>query len=462
MTFTVTHPYASTFANGASIINLTAGAYYAIGTAWGYAGRQMAEVHREALVQAMNAGGTTDAENVLGESLSVVWWNFSGQNSAGTELINQFSSCFNTFHHNIGVIGFFPSSRFTPGNDLLVNFFYNSWTTNALTTAGNVNASSAHVSLLWHILEAAVVTQTPGVGCASAPSVINSANGGYCTAVIAGTVHVGDVLNIYVHDSRLSTNPTQVSYTVISGDTTTTIATKLATAINGNAALAAIGVTATSSTNTLRIQTYSYNNTTFTESVSGSETITLTAFQGTPIYIANNSNWTSVVKPALTTAGYTSTELAAIAKSVSNYATATITGSVAIGDVLKITVTDSALTTNPTTVSYTTISGDTTTSIATKLATAINANSVLSAAGITATSSTNVLTLLSLTGNATFYNQSVTTGAESIFLPNLAFASITGNVASGGGDVLNIFVHDAGLSTNPTQISYHHGGGRHC
>ena len=242
---------------------------------------------------------------------------------------------------------------------------------------------------------------------------------------------------------------------MISGDTTTTIATKLATAINGNAALAAIGVTATSSTNTLRIQTYSYNNTTFTESVSGSETITLTAFQGTPIYIANNANWTSVVKPALTTAGYTSTELAAIAKSVSSYATATITGSVAIGDVLKITVTDSALTTNPTTVSYTTISGDTTTSIATKLATAINANSVLSAAGITATSSTNVLTLLSLTGNATFYNQSVTTGAESIFLPNLAFASIAGNVASGGGDVLNIFVHDAGLSTNPTQVSYH-------
>jgi RHS repeat-associated protein len=455
ITFTVVHPYASDFADGPDTLTVTAGAYYAIGTAWGYAGRQMAEIHRLALVQAMNAGDATDAENVLGESLSIPWWNFSGENTSGTEMINGFSNCCNIFHQNIGMIGFFSDAVFEDANYLLMNFFFNLWSTSALTTTANASASSAHVSLLWHLLEAAVITQTPGVGCASTPSVINAANGGSATATITGTVHVADVLNIFVHDSRLASNPTQVSYTTVSGNTTTSIATGLAAAINGSPALAAIGVSATSATDVVTIQSFSYNNTSFTESVTtGSETITLVSFPGTIIYGANKENWIAVVKPALTAAGYPTATLESIASAVADGTSATISGTVAAGDVLNIFVYDPGLAINPTEISYTTVSADTTTSIATQLAAAINGSSSLAAIGVTASSSANVLYLLSLSVNTTAYSQSVTHGSETITLPNFSFATINGTVSIGGGDVLNIFVHDPALAVNPTEVSY--------
>lgn len=452
LTFTITHPYATSFANGPATVNLTAGAYYALGTAWGYAGRQMADIHRVALTQSLNAGAATDAENVIGESLSITWWNFSGQNSSGTEIINQLSNSFSTFHHNIGVVAFYPSTVFSPGNSITVNFFANYWVTNTLSPTSQTNAASAHVGLLWHMLEAAVFAQTPGVPTASSPTVITSANGGSCSATIGGTPAAGNVVNIFVQDSRLSTNPTQVSYTVIAGDTTTTIATKLANLINGMTNLAAIGVTATSATNILRIGSYSYNNTTFTESTTGAVTVSLSSAPGTVIYSLNKTNW-STINPLLDSRYPPSM----VGTQVASYNTATITGPVSSGggDVLNIYVYDSGLTTNPALISYRTAAGDTTTNIATNLAAIINTpSSPLATLGITATSSGNVLTLSSLSPNITTYTQSVTSGSETIALTNFAFAAISGPVSSSGGDVLNIFVTNSALTTNPTQITY--------
>jgi len=306
MYFTVIHPYPTDFADETSSIPIAAGGWYAVGSGWGYASRQLAELHRQTLLQ--NISGSATAEAVLGESLSIVWFNFIGQMSSGADIVNRFSSTFTTFHHQIGVI--------LQGTDaILVNFYDNSWNTTSLTETANATAASQHVSLLWHMLEAAVVNQAVGVACASTPSVIAAANlagtkiynatinnwvstvkpallsGGYTTtevtqieqafiagmesATITGTVAIGNVLSIFVHDSALATNPTQISYTTISGDTTTKIATGLKNAINANSALAAIGVTATSATNVVTIESLSLNNTTYSESVSGAEVITL-------------------------------------------------------------------------------------------------------------------------------------------------------------------------------------------
>lgn len=72
---------------------------------------------------------------------------------------------------------------------------------------------------------------------------------------------------------------------------------------------------------------------------------------------------------------------------------ATITGNLTVGDVLQLTATSSALSGSPITVNYTAKAGDTTTTMATGLAAAVNANTVLPAAGVFASAATNAVTL---------------------------------------------------------------------
>lgn len=69
-------------------------------------------------------------------------------------------------------------------------------------------------------------------------------------------------------------------------------------------------------------------------------------------------------------------------------ATETIGGAITVGDVVSLTFSGSALSTSPQTVSRTVAAGDTISTIGAALVAAINANSVLSAAGITAAANT--------------------------------------------------------------------------
>ena len=105
--------------------------------------------------------------------------------------------------------------------------------------------------------------------------------------------------------------------------------------------------------------------------------------------------------------------------------TATITGTVAIGDVLKLTLTSSALTGSPISVTYTTTAA-TLANAAAGLAAAINANAVLAANYITATSAAGVVTITTPASlsPAVTYSSTVTTGSETITL-----ASATGVTA---------------------------------
>jgi hypothetical protein len=97
--------------------------------------------------------------------------------------------------------------------------------------------------------------------------------------------------------------------------------------------------------------------------------------------------------------------------------TATITGSVAAGDIINLVFTGTGITGSPVTVSYTALLADTTTSVAVGLAAAINANAALSTVGISATNTTNVVNVAGMGGNTNGQvriTSSVSPGSETV------------------------------------------------
>ena len=119
---------------------------------------------------------------------------------------------------------------------------------------------------------------------------------GVQTALVGGTVTAGNVLTITVYDAGLTGGQQSVSYTVVSGDTATTIATGSKTAITGNSSLSAIGVTATSSSTVVNIKSTSQNLTTYSGSISSGGTETLTLAPSTGVVMANYNNVNELVK----------------------------------------------------------------------------------------------------------------------------------------------------------------------
>jgi RHS repeat-associated protein len=159
-------------------------------------------------------------------------------------------------------------------------------------------------------------------------------------------------------------------------DTPTTIALALAAAVNADTNLQAIGVSASSSGAVVTIKSNSTNLTTYIGSTNSGATETIT----------------------LTT-------------TINGIQTAAIGGSKTTGDTVTLTVYDAALTGGTESVTYTVLSGDTLTSIASGLAAAVNADSNLSVLGVTATSVSTVVNVSSTSLNATTYSKSTSGGA---------------------------------------------------
>lgn len=100
------------------------------------------------------------------------------------------------------------------------------------------------------------------------------------TCTIGGTVTIGNVLTITVHDAGLSGGQKSDSYTVASGDTLAKIAAGLANAINVDTALSALGIVAYVNGAVLSLSTSPGNATTFTGSTSSGATETLSFLAG--------------------------------------------------------------------------------------------------------------------------------------------------------------------------------------
>jgi RHS repeat-associated protein len=225
---------------------------------------------------------------------------------------------------------------------------------------------------------------------------------------MAGTKTTGDVLTVVFIDAGLSGGKESVSYTVMSGDTLSSITSGLASAINADSALQNIGVSASASGTQVTVQSNSPNLTAFRQSTSSgaSETIGLTQ----PLY---------------------------------SWQIASIGGTKTTSDVLTVNVFDQALSGGKETVSYSVLSGDSLTSIAAALASAINGDTNLSNIGVSASSNSTVLSIESLSPNVTTYSQSVSSGATE----TIALANTTGVVQSAYNNVNELVSQAPGGAT---------------
>jgi RHS repeat-associated protein len=276
-------------------------------------------------------------------------------------------------------------------------------------------------------------------------------SGSSFNAYVSGTIHAGDVVSITAYDASLtgSSPPGQetASYTVLSTDTASSIASSLSTSINST--FSNISATASATGTVIAISTSPSYCTQFTCAVSGAgATDTISLSGSTPVqnlhkqlyysydcagnrigvqgdssgsfptglttgstqYAYNNLNeltGAAAGGPIVLKATTTNPVRTAV---VNVTLVATIGGSVTIGDKLWLSVHDAGLT-HAENVSYSVHSGDTLSSIAAGLASAINADSGLSSLGVSATSSGAAVTLSSASVNITSYSQAVTSGA---------------------------------------------------
>lgn len=245
---------------------------------------------------------------------------------------------------------------------------------------------------------------------------------GIQTLRVAGTKTTGDILTLTVKDSSLSGGQQAVTYTVLTGDTLTSIATGLANAVNLNTNLQAIGVAAHATGTTINIRSASLNITSYATSLSGGATETLTfGIYANGIEIAS------------------------------------LSGTKTTGNTLTITVHDPSLTSGQEAVTYTVLSADTLATIATGIKNAINADTNLSSHGITATVAGTVIAIASTSSNATWYSQSTSSGATEVLTLTASqnptqFALIGGSKTT--SDILTITVYDAALSGGLVAIPY--------
>lgn len=228
---------------------------------------------------------------------------------------------------------------------------------------------------------------------------------------IKGNVTIGDTVTLTVSYGANGASTQTISYTAQAGDTTATIATALANAINNNAALKAAKVTAASSANFLDLQG---SSATVTGSVTGAGSELL---DNKVVTMGDLMNVLNGIK--------------------SGNIDVTVGGQAAVGDVLSLTFDNSKLS-SPISLSYTVKNGDTLASIASGLMAAINANTSLAAAGISATTQGAMLVVqggASVTTNP----GSLTVGADAS-----GDVSVDGKVVA--GDVLSLKVTPSGGS----------------
>lgn len=242
------------------------------------------------------------------------------------------------------------------------------------------------------------------------------------SVVIAGSKTTGDVLTIDVYDSALSGGSQSVSYTVLAGDTLTTIATGLKNAINNDTNLSNLGVSATSAGTVISIRSTSVNATTYSQSKSSGATITIA------LSVNQNSDKTIVI-------GGTST----------------------IGNSVTVTVYDKDLTGGSLSKVYYVQWNDTLTTIASGVASAINADTNLQAIGVSATSSGTVVTVQSDSINPTSYRAFSNTNAGVIVNTDVPVNGVQTAVIGGTkttNDVLTITAFDSGLAGGSKAVNY--------
>lgn len=102
----VTHPYPTTFADQSVWHQVFADKHYVIANAWGNASDAMSAIHLKAMKTNSLGGAADDAESVLGEALSVMWYTWNAQKSKACDLLNRMTGCTTVLHHQVGLVGY--------------------------------------------------------------------------------------------------------------------------------------------------------------------------------------------------------------------------------------------------------------------------------------------------------------------------------------------------------------------
>ncbi|MBS2005761.1 MAG: hypothetical protein JST01_01890 [Cyanobacteria bacterium SZAS TMP-1] len=193
----------------------------------------------------------------------------------------------------------------------------------------------------------------------------------------------GDVISTTTYNSGLPTGKKLLTYTVAAGNSLTTVATMVASAINADTDLQAQGITATSAATVVTVNSKSLNATT--------------------LRVAPNAG---------------NPELVTINPPINGVETAIIGGTSTLNDTVTITVYDPALSTGSKAITYSPVlTTDTPSTIATKLANLITAESSLAAIGVSAVASSNVINIKSTSTNLTTYAKAVGgAGTETVAL----------------------------------------------
>jgi RHS repeat-associated protein len=296
-------------------------------------------------------------------------------------------------------------------------------TSNANMQAAGINAVSTGSTIFVRSVspnETTFATSTSG-GATETLSFGIFANGNY-NAVVTGTVSSGDILTVTVKDSALAGGQQSAGYTVQVGDTLSSIATGVKNAISADTNLQTLGVTATAASNVVNVRSSSSNTTNYQVSTSSGATASMS-----------------------------------LAPNVNGRQRALVGGTITAADVVTLHVFDAALPSGTQAVNYSVQSGDTLASVASGLSTAVNGDSNLQAAGISASSTSSTITLNSNSTNVTSYRRSVSAAATETIslvapLNGTETAAIGGTASS--SDVLTITVHDGSLATGQQAINY--------
>jgi len=163
----VVHPYPTTFADEGHWQTVWEGHPYLIAQAWGNARSKMTEIHQERLAQNQFDGGAATDEDVIGESLSVIWHTWNAQKSWACDVFNRMTNCVTVLHHQTGLVGHYD----TPLTDLggIV------WASSALDNDwDNVDTNDTALAMHGIAFEEGVIDQM-GVGGVSTTPILDIA-----------------------------------------------------------------------------------------------------------------------------------------------------------------------------------------------------------------------------------------------------------------------------------------------
>lgn len=165
----IDHPYASWWGDQSFYQQIWAGTNYMIANSWGGATQEMAFLHQKLLNDNITAGGADTDENVLGESLAVMWHNWMAQKTVMAEWNSSHTGCNTVFHHQVGMVGHGVAPFMDLGGI--------TWSTSALDNDyTKVQRTDQAISLRGIGFESATISQVPNNDGISSTSVIESAN----------------------------------------------------------------------------------------------------------------------------------------------------------------------------------------------------------------------------------------------------------------------------------------------